>query len=245
MVGRLAARGAVLGAAVVAAEAAYAFLRPAPLLPEFDPSGDFGDPSLPTITIAVLGDSSVTAPGVDHPDESWVRIVCHRLATRRRVELCSFAVGGSMSSDVLASQLDAALAVEPDVTIVSIGGNDAIHFVPIRRFERELDRIVVSLGEAGSTVVLSGVGDLGTIPRLYEPLRSIMTARSAAYHRVHHRVAARHSALVADQRDDDRNLWLRDRSLWSEDLFHVSSRGHARWAETAWRTLEPLGLIDG
>lgn len=244
MVRKLIQRGLIAGVALVTLEAVYALLRPAPRLPEFDPSGEFGDRSLPTLIIAVLGDSSVTAPGVSHPDETWVRIVCRRLADRRHVELRSFAVGGSKTSDLVIGQLDAAIAVKPDISIISIGGNDAIHFVPIRRFERELDHVVGSLGDTGSTVILSGVGDLGTIPRLHEPLRSLMTARSAAYHRVHHKVAARHGALVADQRDDDRKLWLRDRSLWSEDLFHVSPLGHARWAETAWRTLEPA-LVDG
>jgi hypothetical protein len=65
-----------------------------------------------------------------------------------------------------------------------------------------------------------------------------MTRRSLAYHEAHQRVAARHGTIVADLRDDDRALWLRDRSLWSADLFHVSGAGHARWAETAWRALD-------
>jgi lysophospholipase L1-like esterase len=235
-----------LGLGLVGVELAYALLKPAPRLPEFDPSGEFGDPSRPTVKIAVLGDSSVTAPGVSDPDQTWVRMVCHRLADDRHVVLQSFAVGGSMAADVANGQLRAALAAKPDIAIVSVGGNDAIRFVPLRRFEADLDRITAALAESGALVVLSGVGDLGTIPRLYEPLRSLMTHRSAAYHRVHHRVADRYGALVADQRDDDRGLWMRDRSLWSEDLFHVSSRGHARWADTAWKTLEPvIGGLDG
>lgn len=242
----LARRAAALAAGVVAAEVAYALLRPSPRLPEFDPSGEFGDPSRPPLRVAVLGDSSVTAPGVTHPDESWVRLLCRRLGEHRHVVLESFAVGGSKAADLANGQLEAAQASHPDIAIVSVGANDALRFVPLSRFERNLDHVVSELSASGAAVILSGVGDLGTIPRLYEPLRSVMTARSAAYHRVHHRVAERHGALVADQRDDDRALWLRDRSLWSEDLFHVSPRGHARWAETAWRTVEPvLGLADG
>jgi hypothetical protein len=71
-----------------------------------------------------------------------------------------------------------------------------------------------------------------------------MTRRSAAYHRAHHRVADRHGATVVEHRSDDRDLWLRDRSLWSEDLFHVSPSGHARWAEFTWKAIEPV-VIDG
>jgi lysophospholipase L1-like esterase len=52
-------------------------------------------------------------------------------------------------------------------------------------------------------------------------------------------VAQRHGATVVEHRFDDRGLWLRDRSLWSEDLFHVSASGHARWAEITWKAIEP------
>ncbi len=234
-------RGAWFVVALVGAEAAYAVLRPAPRLPEFDPSGAFGDPDDPTIRIAVLGDSSVTAPGVSHPDETWVRIAMRGLAERgRHVLLRSFAVGGSRAADVLNGQLEATLQMRPDIAIISVGANDAIRGVPLRAFARDLEAIVIPLRSAGIEVVLSGVGDLGTIPRLKEPLRSMMTRRSAAYHRIHHKVAERHGASVSDHRDDDRDTWIRDRSLWSQDLFHVSPRGHARWAEAASRALEKV-----
>jgi lysophospholipase L1-like esterase len=232
-------RGAIVGVAIVGLEAAYALLRPVPLLPEHDASGEFGDPSHPPLRVVVLGDSSVTAPGVAHPDQIWVRILSDRLAARWHVTLKSVAVGGSTVRDVLNSQLEAAIGFEPDLVLIAVGANDAIRGVPVRRFEAGLDRLVVELGGTGATIVQSGVGDLGTIPRLHPPLRGLMTRRSLAFHQAHHRVAERHGTLIAELREDDRELWLRDRSLWSEDLFHVSAAGHARWAKFAWQTLEP------
>lgn len=246
MVRKLIQRGAIAGMALVTLEAAYALLRPAPTLAEFDPSGDFGDSANPTLRVVVLGDSSVTAPGLGHADESWVRIVSRRLGEHRHVVLRSVAIGGSTARTVIRDQLREAVRLQPDLAFLSVGANDATHGVPLARFESELDRLVAELASTGALVIQSGVGDLGTIPRLYQPLRGLMTRRSAAYDRVHQRVARRHGALVVDQRSDDRRLWLRDRSLWSEDLFHVSASGHARWADTTWRTLEPaLGLLDG
>ena len=79
MVSRILRRGAIAGVTVLGLEAAYAVLRPAPELEEFDPSGEFGDPTSPTLRVAVLGDSSVTAPGVAGPHEIWVSLVCERL----------------------------------------------------------------------------------------------------------------------------------------------------------------------
>ena len=239
-------KGALAGAVVLSLEAAYALLRPVPDLPEFDPSGDFGDPDSPTLRVVVLGDSSITAPGVEDAEEIWVRIIARRLGRDRHVILRSVAVGGSRAASVLEDQLEEAILLDPDVALVSVGANDAIHGVPLRRFERDLDRIVADLSDTGALVFLSGVGDLGTIPRLYPPLRGLMTRRSLGYHEAHRRVAKRHGATVIEHRSDDRRIWIRDRSLWSEDLFHVSASGHARWAEFTWQAMEPaLARLDG
>ena len=228
------------GATVLGLEAAYAVLRPAPELEEFDPSGEFGDSSNDTLRIAVLGDSSVTAPGVSGPHEIWVSRICERLAEDRHVVLESFAVGGAMAHNVLAGQADAAIDFAPDIFLVSVGANDVIKGVPIGRFETNLDRLIGKLASTGAVVVQSGIGILGTIPRLYPPLSNLMSRRARRFDRIHWKVAADHGTSVVDQWSDDPRVWRSDRSLWAADLFHVSAAGHARWADTAWRTIEPL-----
>lgn len=233
-------RALLTGAIVVGLETAYALLRPAPDLDSFDPSGEFGDPSQPSLRVAVLGDSSVTAPGVGGPGDIWVSQVCQRVAEHYHVRLRSFAVGGSMAHDLIREQLPRALEFEPDLVFVSVGANDAIKGVPLRVFENNLDYLVQSLTDAGAIVVQSGVGDLGSIPRLYPPLRHLMSRRALRFDRAHWRVAERHGTTVVDQRSDDRRVWYESRDLWAEDLFHVSSHGHARWAETTWRSIAHL-----
>jgi len=240
MVKTILRRGAVAGVTLLGIEAAYAVLKPSPVLESFDPSGVFGDETLPPLRIAVLGDSSVTAPGVAGPDEIWVRILANRLAVSRHVILDSFAVGGSMAHNVLADQVAPAVETEPDLVLVSVGANDVLRGVPARVFRSNLEQVISALAATGATVVQSGVGVMGTVPRLYPPLSSIMSRRSGQFDRIHREVAANHGAHVIDQRSDDAALWNRDRSLWAEDYFHVSAAGHARWAETTWRTLAPL-----
>lgn len=228
------------GIAVIGLEMAYAVLRPAPTLEEFDPSGEFGDPSLPPLRVVVLGDSSVTAPGVSGPHEIWVTLICQRLAASRRVTLKSFAVGGSMAHDVLAEQLEDAVLFGPDLIFLSVGANDVIKGVPSRRFAMNLDRLVGELADTGAIVIQSGVGVLGTIPRLHPPLSNLMSRRAERFDRIHWKVAGAHGTAVVDQRSDDPTVWNSDRALWAADYFHVSAAGHARWADTAWRTVEPL-----
>lgn len=240
MVGQIVRRGAIAGFTLLGLEAAYAVLRPTPELDHFDPSGEFGDPAHPTLRVAVVGDSSVTAPGVAGPEEIWVSLVCSRLAKTRHVVLRSFAVGGSMAHDVIANQLDDAIAFDPDVFFVSVGANDVIKGVPIRRFEANLDSLIGRLAATEAAVVQSGVGIIGTIPRLHPPLSNLMSRRARRFDRVHWRVAETHGTAVVDQRSDDARVWNTDRSLWAADHFHVSAAGHARWADTAWRTIGPL-----
>jgi lysophospholipase L1-like esterase len=220
-------RATALGTAVIGAEAVYALLKPAPELKEFDPSGEFGDPSSPTMRVAVLGDSSVTGHGLSSPEDY-------------HVILASFAAGGSMAHNLLADQMDDAIAFEPDLILVSVGANDALKGVTLRRFEANLDHLIGRLASTGALVLQSGVGVLGTIPRLHPPLSTLMTIRSALFDRAHRRVAARHGTWVIDTHYDDARLWHRDQSLWAADDFHVSAAGHARWAESTWRTLAPL-----
>lgn len=240
MVVKLLRRGAIAGFTLLGLEAAYALLRPAPILEQFDPSGEFGDPVNPTLRIAVLGDSSVTAPGVAGPHEIWVTLICSRLAENRHVILRSFARGGSMAHTVIADQLEGALDFGADVVFVSVGANDAIKGVPLQKFEENLDHLIGALVESGARVVQSGVGFLGTIPRLYPPLSAFMERRARRFDEVHRRVAQLHGTAVVDQRSDDPLIWSRDRTLWAEDFFHVSAAGHARWAETVWQTIDPL-----
>jgi lysophospholipase L1-like esterase len=240
MVGNLFKRGAMGGLALLSIEAVYALLKPTPVLESFDPSGSFGDPTFPLLRVFVLGDSSVIAPGVEGPEEIWVSLVCQRLAVEHHVVLESFAVGGSMAHNVIADQLPKALSGQPDLIFVSIGANDVIKGVPTGRFARNLDHLIGELSATGATVVQSGVGYMGTIPRLYPPLSNLMARRAERFDRVHWKVAETHGTWVVDQRSDDANLWHRDRSLWAADLFHVSAAGQARWADTAWRTVGPL-----
>lgn len=240
MVKQVLRRGVVAGLTLIGLEAAYAVLRPAPLLVQFDPSGEFGDPDSPTLRVAVLGDSSVTAPGVTGPDEIWVTIICTRLAETRHVVLRSFAVGGSMAHTVAADQLESAIAFAPDLVFVSVGANDALKGVPIRRFASNLDRLIGRLSDSGAVVVQSGVGFLGTIPRLHPPLSNLIERRAERFDRVHWQVAKRHGTVVVNQRSDDARVWNRDKTLWARDYFHVSAAGHARWADTVWHTVGPL-----
>ncbi len=237
MIRRALLRGVTGLALVVGLEALYAVLRPAPKQEEFDLSATFGNPFNPALRVAVLGDSTITAPGVSGPTEIWVSLICQRLAESHHVTVKSYAIGGSMAHDLVLEQLEPALEFAPELVILSVGANDALKGVTPKKFEENLEILVSKFRNFGAVVIQSGVGDLGTIPRLLPPLRQLFSRRALHFNQIHEAVAERNGGWVVPQRESPAKLWYNDRGMWSADLFHVSSRGHEVWADLGWKTV--------
>ncbi len=222
------------GVAIVAGQVMAAAHRPdIPGLANQDPSGSFGDPKRPATTFVLLGDSSVTAPGVDPLDATWPRRMAHSLAHEHHIELVNVAVGGAKARDVLLDQVPRALAVGGDIALVSVGANDALRGTTLGRFEREMHAIVRKLLTRFESVGVAGLGDLGSVPRLPTLGRSVGRVRGRAFDRALVRVAAGYPDVVKSMAWG--GPWRRfndgdPRHLFSDDWFHASANGHALFA---------------
>ncbi len=225
-------RPPLVAGTVLAGQMARAILRDdLPSLANQDPSGLFGDPSAPPLKLVFLGDSSITAPGVDPLDHSWPRQMAMHLSARYRVEAISVAVGGSKARDVLDEQVDAALAAEPDIAYVAVGSNDALRGTPVARFESEFDEVVARLYDRVPAIGLSGIGDLGTIPRIPELARGIARVRARAIDRAIARVAARYPRTIKSWVWDVMAIdFVQRPELFAEDLCHAPAEGHLAFA---------------
>lgn len=237
---RLAARSAGAALAVVAGQVAWAIWRPLPTFPDLDPSGFEGPEDGERLRIVVLGDSSCTGSGIADPRDIWLRVLARRLGTHGfRVEVVSFAAGGARATDLVRDQIEPALASGGDIALVSVGGNDALRGVGLRVFEEALQTMTERLAAEFPIVALSGVGDIGTVPRLPPLLSAAARRRGRAMNRIHGVVAENHGVLVADQW-----AWaaarFRDRSVFAPDLFHPNEEGHKVWAEVAFELLAPV-----
>ncbi len=206
-----------------------------------DPTGDFGSPDAPPLQIVVLGDSSVTAPGIDI-NGSWSRRVAFHLSDRYHIRLRSVAVGGSKARDLQGFQLDPAIAVGGDMALLSIGANDAMRGTPIARFEGELDAALTRLEHHFPMIGISGVGDLGTLPRLPSLARTIARTRARSIDRAIRRVAHEHPGVVKGRSWGP--AWLAfdndPESMFSGDLFHASEKGHELFGNAAISVAETL-----
>jgi lysophospholipase L1-like esterase len=186
-----------------------------------------------------MGDSSCTGPGLEHPDEIWVRQTASDVAELGfLVDVDSTAVGGATVGDLLVEQFWRIERDRYDVALVSIGGNDVLKGTVLKTFENDLERLVRLLDERADLIVLSGVGDIGTIPRLLPPLRDLLRARAKRFDAAHARVADRLGVVKADQWSSAPGVFA-DPSIFTPDLFHPGAIGHRAWADVATSALRP------
>lgn len=223
----------------------YAIHRPdLPYFEDQDPTGVFGDPSLSPLRLVFLGDSTITSPGVDPLDACWARQIALHFATDRHVQLISLAEGGSKAKDVVANQVDAVETLDADLAFLSVGGNDGLRFTPIAQFEEAYEQIVSRLVESVPAVGVSGVGDLGMIPRLPALARGVSRIRGRSIDSAIARVVSRYPGVVKS--DTWHPMWdafYDDLDLWCPDHFHASARGHALFARAAIPVAE--AALDG
>lgn len=219
-----------------------------PSLTNQDPSAVLGDPANPPLRIVLLGDSSITAPGVHPLDDCWARRVGHHLAEDYHVTLINLASGGTRAADLLKYQVPAAIAHAPDMALVSVGANDALRSVAVIDYERDLTQILDRLSDHIPAVGITGIGDLGPLPRLPTIGRAWARVRARSFDRSIARVAHKLDVPrtitwgpIWDAFEDPRN----ENSMYAADLFHASGKGHAyfamAWLEVTDVLLERLG----
>lgn len=212
------------------AQAKRAANAPVPSFNDLDPSGVYGAPQGAVVRIVVLGDSSVTGPGLGHPSRVWVARLADRLPWN--VELVSHARGGSRVRDVLRHQHPAAVMERPDLFVLAVGANDALHGTTARQFGHDLGPLLDGL-RCVAPVATLGVGDLSVIPRVPPALRVLLARRSAAIDRAHAAVSATRGNVVRVPVSElsDRHFKDLGRDVFAPDMFHPNERGHDLWAE--------------
>lgn len=187
-----------------------------------------------------LGDSfteGLMDPDPSAPDRyvGWADRLADRLAQRNAADGLDFgyanlAVRGLRLDEVIATQLDAALELTPDLVSLCAGGNDYLRWsVDQDVIADELEDAVVRIRETGADVLLVTAPDISRMP----VVRAI-THRMAVYTANVWGIAQRNDAFVAD-------IWslraLRDPALWAEDRIHFTPEGHRRIAAAAAWTL--------
>lgn len=187
-----------------------------------------------------IGDSFTEGMVDAHPeieDEyvGWADRVAAALAARNEAEgrpfgYANLAIRGRLIDAVIEEQLDAALALTPDLVSFSAGGNDVLRpRVSLESVMARLEAGVERIRETGADVLLF------TAPHVaWASLVSRVHPRMVEYTAELWAVGQRTGAFVVDIYTMKS---LRDPRMWGEDRIHLSSEGHARIAAQALWTL--------
>lgn len=181
-----------------------------------------------------LGDSTAAGVGVAAPEQVLGRQVAGRLG--RPVDVQVLAVSGAKVADVVARQLPQ-LPTDVQVIFVSVGANDTTHLNTTRSFSSSYSALLAALPKQ-ACVVLLGIPDIGSAPRLAQPLRAVAGWRSRRLDREVRSLARSMGSTYVDIAGTTGLAFRRDRSLFSPDGYHPGVVGYGLWAGAVTAALE-------
>jgi lysophospholipase L1-like esterase len=189
-----------------------------------------------------LGDSFTEGCGDPDPSRpnglrGWADRVAEVLATQRGLEddgfgYANLAIRGRKLQQIIDEQLNAALALRPDLVTIYAGANDIMRpRVDLEKLASSYDDAIGNLAENGAKVVMFTAFDPGHT-RVHGPFRG----RWALYTEAVREIADRHDATVVDYwRMREYRSW----GLWDEDRLHMNDAGHQLMAIAV---LDTLGI---
>lgn len=182
-----------------------------------------------------IGDSFTEGVGDDLPDGSvrgWADLVAQGLAealvgaVNAPVLYANLAIRGRLLEPIVTEQLDAALALSPVPTLLTLngGGNDMMRpGMELPRLVELTERAIVHCRSAGVRMVLLS----GANPTARLPLGRTVHRRGVELTAAIGELAARHELDFVNVFDDEE---IRGAGYWSPDRLHLNASGHRRVA---------------
>ncbi len=188
-------------------------------------------------TFVAVGDSFTEGIGDVDPrtgvERGWADRVAEALAAHSPdLRYANLAVRGQLLDQIVATQVEAAHAMTPDLVSLCAAGNDLLR--PSARpadLARRLDAAVVRLGDQGADVLMfTGFNTRAT------PVVDLVGRRLATMNEHIREIAHRRGARLVDLWEMDTLADLRARA---DDRLHLNPEGHRRVAA---RVCEVLGV---
>lgn len=175
-------------------------------------------------------------PWPDGTPRGWTdRLAEHLAAHHGEIDYANLAVRGYRSAQVGESQLEAALALEPDFVSLTAGMNDLLRprFDP-DALRRSLIEIVRPFTERGARVGVVPIPDISRV----SPAAPLIARRREVLNDIYRHLAERHGMLPPAETE---GTVFEDPRAWDPDRLHLSPLGHERLALAA---ADVLGLPD-
>jgi len=197
---------------------------------------------------AAVGDSFTEGVGDDLPDGSvrgWADLVALGLALATPdvpVTYANLAIRGRLLAPIVGDQLDAGIALKPELLSINGGGNDIMRpRVSIEAITDQLVHAVERATASGCHVLLVS----GANPTRHIPLGRFVEARGNRFAEgIRARLPLDNVTWVDNWADSE----LAELRYWSRDKLHLGPLGHERVASNVLAALEvdlPEGLSGG
>lgn len=108
------------------------------------------------ITILALGDSLTEGLGVADTENYPAQLEKALKQSGIHAKIVNSGLSGETSTG-LVNRLDWALKTQPDITILTIGANDAMRGIAIKTIEANIRQSIERIQQSGSVVILSGM----------------------------------------------------------------------------------------
>lgn len=198
----------------------------------FDLDGRIGTGSGPVLDMVWLGDSTGAGVGATTPATALPRVVAERVsaALDRPVDLSVLAESGARVGDVAADQAGR-VAPGVDLVVITVGSNDVTHLTRAATFHAAYRRLLDRLPD-GAEVVLLGVPDMGSVPRLAQPLRTVAGVRGGTLDAVVADLARDRGLGYVDIAGETGPAFRRHPSRYfAADRYHPDDDGYRLWAD--------------
>jgi lysophospholipase L1-like esterase len=185
-------------------------------------------PSVPTMRILVVGDSTAVGVGTMDNHDSTAGRLGKQFPT---ADITNVAVSGYRLADVVAV-LQKQHGTHYDLLLLQIGANDVTHFTPATSVAQQLSQILTVCSELSNKTILLTAGNIGLSHVFHWPLSAIITRRTRLVRSIFIKTVAQYPTvayvdLFKNKKDD---IFETDIArYYVADHFHLTDDGYGIW----------------
>lgn len=187
----------------------------------------------PILRLLIVGDSSAVGVGTSHQEEALLGHMRKRLSQTNTVYWSVDAKTGATTADTI-TRLQESQQQKFDVVSVSLGVNDVTGLVPLsvwlQRFTTLLELIEFKF--QADVICVSGIPKMQYFPLLPQPLRWVVGAQAARYHRALRKLVSNRAGCQFVEMNFEPDV-----SQMSPDGFHPGPKIYAEWGRKVYRAI--------
>ena len=178
----------------------------------------------------IIGDSTTAGQGA--PYEKGIAIMTlNHLAKSYSVEMLNTSISGAVTKGLLDDQVKFIQEFKPDILLISVGGNNVTALTSKTKLQNELEAIIEKSLSINCTmkIVLTASPDMGSPPRLLQPLRWLTGLYANALNKTFFAIIEKYNLTLAPIAEKTGPIFRKDHSLFAADKFHPNEAGYAVW----------------